>query len=471
MSLRKRRYLAVPALGALFAAAMLSPSSASSHREAPLTSQDPVIDGTDVYAFRSPDAPSTVTLIANYIPFEEPAGGPNFYKFGDDVTYRINVNNDLDAGADVAFDFHFRSVTRNSNTFLYNTGRITNLTDSTFNQMQLYSVVYTRNGVSRTLGSDLATPPVNIGPRSTPNYARLAAQAVHTLAGGVKVFAGQRDDPFFVDLGSAFDLLGLRPLNSAHAIPLPTAPGKDGLHGYNVHSIALQVPISMLTRTGTMPKSASDPDAIVGIWSTSYRTKSRVLNGDGTMTPSGNWVQVSRLGNPLVNEVLIPVGKKDHWNATTPENDAQFASYFYNPEPSRLIPVLYPGVKVPAAPRKDIYAIFYTGIPGLTAKSGAQPAEELRLNTMVPVTPASRASRLGLLGGDNQGFPNGRRLGDDVVDIELRALAGGTPFTPAYNHAPNNVLGDGVDSNDLPFLSAFPYLATPWQGYQDVHGS
>ncbi len=450
-------------------ASMLVPSGASSHREAPLISQDPVADNTDTYAFVSPDKPNTVTLVANWIPLEEPAGGPNFNKFGDDVKYAINIDNNGDAVDDIVYEFRFRTAVQNQNTFLYNTGPITSLNDPDFNIRQLYSVARVEHGKRTTLASGLATPPVNIGPRSTPNYESLAAMAIYSLKDGSKVFAGQRDDPFFVDLGSVFDLAGLRPFNAAHAIPLATAPGRDGVSGYNTHSIALQVPISSLTHNHKAPKGVSDPNAIIGVYATSQRRQVRVLSASGaTPRDDGQWVQVSRLGMPLANEVVIPLGKKDRFNASDPADDAQFLRFVQDPEPARLIPVLYPGVNVPPAPRGDITTIFLTGIPGLNQPAGVRPSEMIRLNMAVP--PSSNPSPIGVLGGDTAGFPNGRRLADDVTDVELRALAGGTPFTPDFNKAPNNQLGDGVNVNDKPFLTQFPYVATPHQGYaSDPH--
>ncbi len=459
MSILKK--LRIPALlGVGIVAASLVPSGASSHREAPLITEDPVADNTDVYAFRSPDAPDTVTLVANWIPMEEPAGGPNFYNFGEDVLYQIHVDNDGDAEPDITYEWRFTTEIQNPDTFLYNTGPITSINDADFNYRQFYDVSVVKNGVRTVLGSDLAVPPNNIGPRSTPNYAAVAAQGVHTLGGGVKSFAGQRDDPFYVDLGSAFDLLGLRPFNGAHAIPLPTAAGVDGVGGFNTHSIALQVPISELT-TGGSP--------IIGVYSQTKRQQTRVLSPTGPGSAprnSGSFVNVSRLGMPLVNEVIIPLGQKDRFNASEPSGDAQFLGLVQDPEPARLIDALYP-IEVPPAPRSDLVAIFLTGLPGLNQPPNVKPSEMIRLNTSTPVT--GSPNPMGVLAGDNQGFPNGRRLVDDVVDIELRALAGATPFTPAFNRSPNNALGDGVNANDLPFLSAFPYVATPHQGYEHPH--
>jgi hypothetical protein len=457
-TIRKLRIPALLGVGLMMAG--VAPSGASSHREAPLITQDPVADNTDVYAFRSPDRPDTVTLVANWIPFEEPAGGPNFFNFGDDVLYQIHVDSNGDAQPDVTYEWRFTTEIQNPNTFLYNTGPITDINSPNFNERQFYDVSVVRNGARTVLGTHVPVPPNNIGPRSTPNYDAVAAQGVASLPGGVKSFAGQRDDPFYVDLGSAFDLLGLRPFNTAHKIPLPTAPGVDGLGGFNVNTIAIQVPISDLT-TGGSP--------IIGVYSQTKRQQARVLSPTGPGSAprsSGAFVNVSRLGNPLVNEVIIPLGEKDKFNASDPSGDAQFLPRVLDPEPARLISGLYP-VNVPPAPRNDLVAIFLTGIPGLNQPPNVKPSEMIRLNTSIPVT--GTPNPMGVLAGDNQGFPNGRRLGDDVVDIELRALAGATPFTPPFNVSPNNALGDGVNGNDKQFLGTFPYVASPHQGYDHAH--
>jgi hypothetical protein len=447
-------------LAGLLAIGMVGSSGASSHREAPLITEDAVADNTDVYAFVSPDDPNSVTVIANWIPLEEPAAGPNFYRFGDDVLYEINIDTDGDAHANIAYQFRFATHVRNPDTFLYNTGPVTSLDDPDLNVVQTYSVTKIFEGHRYDLGHDLVVAPANVGPRSTPDYEKnLASKAVYDVEFGHRVFAGPRDDPFFVDLGSAFDLLGLRPLNPAHAIPLPAADGVDGLKPYNVHSIAIQIPMSVLNESG------DTEDPVIGVWSDTYRRKTRVFQDDGaSLRHRGPWVQISRLGMPLVNEVVVPLGAKDLFNASEPANDGQFAAKVLDPEPARLIPQLYPGVTVPAAPRNDIAAIFLTGIPDLNKPRNVVASEMIRLNTAIKADPA-KYSPLGVLGGDAAGFPNGRRLADDVVDIELQALAGATPFTPEFNKAPNNVLGDGVNANDVPFLSQFPYVAPPKAGY------
>ena len=464
----------------LFGVGMLS-GRASSHREAPLISQDPMADNTDLYAFRSPDRPDTVTIIANYIPLESPAGGPNFPAFDDTVLYEINIDNDGDAKEDLSYQFRFHTETRNPDSFLYNTGPISSLSDTAWNRPQTYSVTLVRHRHgsserSEVLGRNIPTPPDNIGPRSTPNYEALADAAVTSLPGGITVFAGQRDDPFFVDLGSVFDLAGLRPFNPFHAIALPAAPGRDAVARYNTHSIAIQVPIAQLVQA---------PNTTIGIYASASRQEVRVLRKDGVEDNHGQFVQVSRLGEPLINEAVIPLGQKDLWNRLDPQDDAQFESLYTSPEVSRLENALYGSVLTPitVTGRNDLVAILLTGVPGLNF-TGPRKADLLRLNTALAPNPngacyhpalglpaSTPPSRLGVLDGDLCGFPNGRRLADDVVDIDLRAFAEG--YGPILHSvlglpdkSPNNQLGDGVDANDKPFIAHFPYVPAPHQGYQ-----
>jgi len=397
-------------LGGLLATTALEVAPASSHREALLVSEDPVIDNTDTYAFVSPDAPDKVTLIANWIPLEEPAGGPNLHKFGDDVLYEINVDNDGDAVADISYQWRFKTQIKNPNSFLYNVGPVTPVMDGrgrlsdfqNLNIRQSYSITEVRNGRSREIANRLLTPPVNVGPRSTPNYESLAAATVFNLDGGINVFAGQRDDPFFVDLGSVFDLGGLRPFNQFHLIPLDTQPGKDEVQGYNTHTIAIQVPISRLV----------DGDPTIGVWASTHRWQIRTYRSGGArLDHSGKWVQVSRLGMPLVNEVVIPLGQKDRFNATSPDQDGRFAQFVTDPELGRLIPFLYPNAFpcFPTTPRNDLVTIFLTGIPGVNQPANVVGSEMIRLNTSIAPTPYAQQSRLGLLAGQLDGFPNGRR--------------------------------------------------------------
>jgi hypothetical protein len=452
----------------------------SSHREAPGISKDPVADNTDLYAFVSPDRPNTVTIIANFIPLEPPAGGPNFYEFGDDVAYDVNISNDGRPDADITYRFRFRTSLRSDDTFLYNTGPIDGLDSSSWNRRQFYSVTKIRGDRERTLATGLACPPVNIGPRSTPDYAALADAAVHELDTGEVVFAGQRNEGFFVDLGSIFDLGTLRPFEHLHLIPSADAVGVDGTRGFNVHTIALQVPKRALTRDGSRPTDVDDARSVIGVWASASRRAAMVIESDGDVMESGPWRQVSRLGNPLVNEVVIPMAEKDRWNATRPGGDQVFAKYVRHPELAMLLPVLYPGVFPKLAAydkaRADLEAILLTGIPsgvigGFQNYTGPAPADMLRLNMAIP--PSGDPSKFGILGGDLAGFPNGRRPKDDVVAIELRAVAGATiplvdgGFTP---DGAASALTDGTSSSDnsSPFLSSFPYLGTPVSGYDSV---
>jgi hypothetical protein len=472
------------------------PAGASSHREAPLISRDPQADNTDLYAFRSPDRPDTITIVADYIPLEEPNGGPNFVSFGDDVRYEIHIDNDGDGKDNITYQFSFKSAVQNPNTFLYATGPITSPTDPNNNFQQSYRVTkVTRKGRADDRRGDddgtraavIATgvvPPVNIGPRSTPNYDAIAAQAVTSLPDGTKIFAGQRDDPFFVDLGSIFDLGGLRPFNQYHAIPLDPAKfggtGIDGVSGYNTHSIIMQIPISQLTRDGKGADATKQP--VLGIYASASRQSIRVLLGNGTVQNRGPWVQVSRLGNPLINEVIIPVGMKDYWNAQSPANDAQFEPYYLKPELAGIINALYGGVLKPVQTdnRADLSLILLQGVPGVNNPGAGAKADLLRLNVAIAATiPVGQGNPLSVINDPAKaevGFPNGRRLEDDVTDIELKAVAQGYGafLNGAFglpNLSPNNLVGDGVNANDLPFSQSFPYVAAPHAGYDSLlHG-
>jgi hypothetical protein len=457
----------------------------SSHREAPEIAKDPVADSTDVYAFVSPDQPSTVTLIANYIPLQGPAGGPNFYAFGDDVLYEIHVDNNADGRADITYQFRFKTELRNPDTFLYNTGPILSLDSPNWNRRQTYTVTRMAHGTSEVLAWGLTTPPCNIGPLSTPNYATLASAAVHALPSGIKVFAGQRAEGFYVDLGAVFDLGDLRPFEQLHAqyglgAFTKPAPGVNATAQLNVHSIAIQVPTGQLLWGGAHGQPA-DPGSVIGVWTSASRQKVFLWDADtGTGVHSGPWHQVSRLGNPLFNEVLVGIGHKDQWNALPPSEDKRFADRVAHPELAALLPALYPGVfpnldalNKSGKPRVDLEAILLTGIPsgiipGFQNNTGSVLADMLRLNTAIP--PSTSPSQLGLLGGDLAGFPNGRRVFDDVVTIELRAIAGVTvplvdkTFTP---DAAAGAVTDGLDASSVPsgYLSSFPYLGTPYSGF------
>jgi hypothetical protein len=468
----------------LLAATLVVPNAfASSHREAPLITEDPTMDNTDVYAFRSPDAPDTITIIANYIPLEEPANGPNFYNFSPSGVYEIHIDNNGDGKEDITYQFQFRNDIRNAQTFLYNTGPVLTLDSANLNFRQFYTVNRltgarrnpTLNTSFNPTGNSFQVAPANIGPKSTPNYAALADAAVFTLPGGAgKVFAGPRDDPFFVDIGAIVDLLTLRPVQQLHKVP-PTAgsaAGVDGLKGYNVHTIAIQIPISQLVAGGTVPTDPTAANAVIGVWATSSRPRVTLLNtvlGAPRRQTLSGLSQVSRLGMPLVNEVVMPLAFKDIFNGSEPAGDlplfnanADFRNRILDPEVAKLYTLLY-GLDVPPAPRNDILAVYLTGVKGLNQPPNVVPAEMLRLNTAIPVTPAASVKNLGVIAGDNGGFPNGRRLSDDIVDISLRVVAG--VLVPGFDKFPNNALTDGVDANDKPFLSTFPYVALPNAGF------
>src|SRR3954462_7328564 len=455
----------------------------SSHREAPSISQDPGADNADTYAFGSRADPRTVTITTNSVPLQGPPGGPNFFEFGDDVLYSIYIDNDGDALPEIEYQLQFRTTLQNEDTFLYNTGPISSLTDPSWNKRQLYSVSVVRSHGrdsddvrrGKVLTKNLACPPCNIGPRSTPNYDDLAAAAVHHLPSGETVFAGQRNDGFFVDLGAIFDLGDIREIQNLHLISTPAGTSVDPLKTLNIHTIAIKVPISMLTRDGSPPSNPAAARAVLGIWGGASRRKVQVREGD-TVRGSGPWVQVSRLGNPLFNEVIVPIGDKDRWNALDPINDAGFAKYVKQPELAKLLPVLYPGefpnLAAYTKNRADLHAILLTGIPsgivpGFQNFTGPRPADMLRLNVAIPPT-TSNPNALGLVGGDAAGFPNGRRVFDDVVSIELKAVAGATiplvdpSFTPdAAVGAVSSYLTPGTDR----YQSTFPYLGSPHDGY------
>lgn len=457
---------------------------ASSHAEAPLISMDRYADNTDVYAFRSTDPARAgfATIIANFIPFQDPSGGPQFYRFDDTVLYEIKIDNTGDGVPDITYQFQFTTQTYNPNTVLgMNTlnvdGVISNLTDLDYNMPQTYSVRRVEASSGRggqLVAAGLRTPPSNIGPRVTPNYeTNLGIPAIYDMPNGGKVFAGQRDEGFFIDVGAVFDGLAFRSLGASG--------GVDTLRGLNVNSIAIEVPIQDLTRSRAVPASSTSADAVVGIFSTASRRSTRVINPDGTRSTSGAFVQISRLGNPLVNEVIIPLGLKDAFNSLAPTGDAVAVPAVLDPELPKLIKFIFAAygpfggppinINIPPAPRNDLAQIFALGIPVnaitgptyTTAIAGTDgPHEYLRLN--LGIAPSATPSRLGLLGNDVAGFPNGRRVFDDIVDIELRAVLGGTPFTPTFNVAPNNSVGDGVSMNEQPFLTRFPYLASPNPG-------
>jgi len=437
--------LAAAALAALVAALTSrggSPATAqaSSHREAPLISEDPSADNTDTYAFRSPDAPDTVTIISNYIPGEDPAAGPNWYTFSPSARYVIYADKNGDGKPDITWRFRFKN--RAPVAFLQNT-------------QQEYTVTRLDGKSSRVVGSGLLTPPDNIGPRTTPGYHALAMAGIHDLNDGSKVFAGQRDDGFFGDIGAAFDLVAIRSGTGA------SGGGKDFFAGYAVHTVSLQVPLSQLDNGG---------NHVVGVWSASERPVSKVTlaksRGRKVLQTSTGWKQVSRLGEPLINELLIPTELKDKWNASTPDKDKQFEQYYSSPVLAKLLNQLYPQFgPFTETNRTDLVSLLLTGLkePNLNY-TGTTLADEIRLNLAIPPTaPVGHGNRLGVLGGDLAGYPNGRRLEDDVIDISERAVGG-----VLIGHS--LPLGDGVDGNDVPYLATFPYQADPFSGFENTKG-
>ena len=553
----------------------LCTAKASSHREAPLISNDPLADNTDLYAFRSPDNPNTITIIANYIPFQLPEGGPNWSSFGENIRYEIFVDNDASKpGAEIIYRFTFSKINQDGTTFF-------NIRLGQENLKTTYKLERSTNsGVSfTTIINSGIVPPPNIGPRSIQgaaglnqaNYSTLFMNAITNASTGEKSFCGPADDPFFVDLAGAFDLGNFRPNNNSTNSP------KDGVARFNVHSIVLQIDISTLQKDGKNVSQASsilDGDFVIGVWASASRQQIQTLSNTGqNPTNSGNWIQVSRLGMPLTNEAIIPISDKDKWNATNPSNDLQFAKYFSNPELALYMDDSKFGTAVPSlnelriqskslgsfdfrngrkglydlkgkpaldgtalseanfgsillpdsmSPRAvDLLPIFYTGVPNLipyqlaTGKNGNPLAagkpfinnflpslgDMLRLNMAVPPTPRNSPdfSSLGIISAavlgltdarfntntsiqsipNMDGFPNGRRLEDDVTTIELQAVSGvalaaiglwyddyngtGSPVTARLG----KVLGftAGPTQNDTTFKTSFPYVQEPWRGF------
>lgn len=457
MSRHRFRNLAVAGLATLaLGAGVLSglgpvASNASSHREAPLTAADPQIDNTDVYAFVSPDRPNTVTLVSSWIPFEEPAGGPNFFLWAEHTNYDIHIDNDGGASPDITYRWTFKSHHRSPNSFIYNDGPVTSLGDKNLLIYQTYDLWRIRGDHKKLLVNDAKVVPSNVGSASMPNYdAKLFDAGVKKVGdSGIRSWVGQSDDPFFLDL-RVFDLLYGANLSQT---------SDDTLAGFNVNTFAIQVPKSQLR--------GPHHNGILGIWSTASRPSMRVQHADGSQTFGGHDVQVSRLGMPLVNEVVVPVGAKDYFNASKPKDDAQFLGAVQNPELPHLVHAVYPSLAVPdSRPKKagiqrdDLIQVFLMGIPNLNQPKNVKPSEQLRLNMDIP--PCSGAcSRLGVIGGDTAGFPNGRRLSDDIVDVALRVVEG--VLLPKHS-AGADTLGDGVNTNDVPFLNAFPYVAYPHSG-------
>lgn len=460
-------------LAIIVASAIAIPfSNGSSHREAPNIMLDPSADNTDTYAFTAPDAPGDITVVANWIPGQVPANGPNFFRFDNRARYYINFDNTGEGDADIRYRFDFDTKLTNKKSYLYSRENVQDFSDPGLNLRETYSITREtyRNGKlkkQKTVARKLPVPPSNIGPKTFPNYENFEAAAIQDLPGGGKVFAGQRDDPFFVDLGAAFDSINLR------AGTGNTGLGKDDFSDFSTSAIVLQLPEKLVTKDGKAVESMDSNNAVVGVWASTERRKLEVRNATfsseapkkvgGKKGKKNNWVQVSRLANPLVNELLVPLSKKDQYNRIEPSSDPKFlVKYLRTPELAAQLNRLF-GVNAPEEDRDDLIQALLQGVPGLNQHSGKNagtPVDTLKLN--LGVAPTNTPNRFGVIAGDNAGFPNGRRLADDATDIAVQVVAGilSEPQNPAAR-----VLGDGVDRNDKEFLSSFPYLASPSSGF------
>jgi hypothetical protein len=457
--MRKRILSILTACGliAMALAAIPGAGFAASHREAPLISQDPTADITDFFMFRSYEQgkADNVVLIMDVIPGEEPSSGPNYYNFDPNVLYKFELDNDQDGKADdvsfeVSFENEFRGTNKDLDLFLSYVAvpPITALDgpgSEGLGWRQKYTVTMIKDGKRRTIAKNLIAVPSNVGPRTMPDYGALAQQGIYSLDNGVRAFAGQRDDPFYIDLGAVFDTLNLR------------QPGVDMLSGFNVHTIALEIPASLLTDDGKSPSATKQP--VLGAYASTSRRKTQVLRDDdsafrnGGQRGSGSWVQVQRLANPLVNEVIIGTRSKDRWNATDPNDEKQFLDYYRNPRFATALNVVF-GAPVPATPRDDLVGILLKYGP-----NDKRFSELLRLNLGVEPKALADQKRLTVLDGDNAGWPNGRRPIDDVTDVAVQVVGG-----PSFAGA-----GDNVSVNDKPLPEQFPFLASPWDGRGRVH--
>jgi hypothetical protein len=463
---------------------MLAPASlfASSHREAPITALDRTADITDWYAFVSYDNPNNVTFILNVDPFLEPANGPNYFPFDPNVLYQMKIDNNQDGIEDVTFQFRFATEIRQPGLFTGFVGGIAGIPPITsltgqgsagLSLRQTYTVTMLKNGVQTCFAcgqQTLYAVPSNVGPLTMPNYQALFNQGVYSLGNGMSVWAGTADDPFFIDLGAAFDSLNFR---MGVGGVLPPAEDADDTHnyapdavaGFNVNSIVLEVPITMLTVDGQL-HPASDKRAVLGTWGTTSRNQMTVRRSPFPDKNSGPFQQVQREGNPLINELIIGTGSKDRFSMDQPKNDSQFAPFVLNP----VLATVFSSIGIPVAPppRTDllILAQYQPPIcPGCGSGDAGPVADLLRLNTGIPPTPIGSQKRLGFLAGDVGGFPNGRRPIDDVVDIAARAVAGILVDSTKYGTA----IGDGVQFNPEGYNNSFPYIQPANSGRNSVH--
>ena len=505
-----------PALGLAMSLLLAMPPTAfaSSHREAPITALDHAADITDFYAFVSYDHPDRVTFILNVDPFLQPSNGPNYFPFDPNVLYEIKIDNKESATAALTLQFRFKTEIRAPGVFTGFVGAgngisspanspapvppgtpivppaITSLDGpgaAGLSLRQSYTVTAIAGGVQANLsnsnGTSFFAVPSNVGPRTMPDYDSLAKQGIYqnlTFNGAgqmgmsdISVFAGTVADPFFIDLGAAFDSFNFR-TGAGGGVLTPSQDANNYLNlapnavsGFNVNTIAIEIPIKYLTSDFKV-HPGTDPKAMIGAWATTSRPQMTIRHSPAPVTTSGAFYQVQRLGNPLVNELLIGTGSKDRWSMEQPVNDSQFASFALDPLLARVFNAVY-GINVPPAPRNDLLPLVTYAAPIAPKGTPAGPiADLLRLNTGVAPTPYSKRSRLGLIAGDGAGFPNGRRLTDDVVDIAARVVGGGV-LSPGFNVSPNNLIGDGVNAADVPTQETFPYVHFAFSGRDSRH--
>jgi hypothetical protein len=511
-------------IASLLAVSLMMPVSffAANHREAPITALDRLADITDWFSFVSYEDPSKVVFIMNIDPLLDPANGPNYFPFDPEILYEMHIDNNKDGVPDVTFQFRFTTELRLPGVFTAFVGAgngvnspssspapvpagtpiippaITAL-DGAGSQglgiRQCYTVTMLkgRNSVNLTnlSGGPLFAVPTNVGPRTMPCYAPgaagcqggqdpLAKQGIYLLTEGVRVFAGTVDDPFYIDLGGAFDSLNLRTFNNGTGVPGVLTEAQfaddknnfaaDNVAGYNVNTIAIEVPITLLTRAGDRPPATS-PDAVIGSYASTSRPRVTVRRSPDPLQTSGGFHQVQRMGNALINELIIGTGSKDKFSMSFPTHDSDYANFFLDPLLPRALNAVYGNaLPVPDAPRTDLLPLVVYAPPIAPAGTPAGPiADLLRLNTGVPPTPLTSRKRMGLLGGDPAGYPNGRRVSDDVTDISLQAVIGLLTGKPQFTGFPHKQVGDGANTNDVAYQEVFPYVAFAQDGRNSVH--
>ena len=466
----------------LLLAAQSSRLSAASHREAPITALDQKADITDWFTFVSPEHPDRVIMILNVDPFLEPSNGPNYFPFDPGILYEFKVDNNNDAEEDITFQVRFTTEIRTPGVFTGFVGNLVGIPPITaldgpgsegLNLRQTYAVTMVTKSTREDLGygQTLFAVPTNVGPRTMPNYDQLRRQGIYTLSNGIRVFAGTVADPFFIDLGAAFDSLNFR-MAAGGGVLSPQVDGDDQhnyapntLAGFNVNTIVLEVPITRLTRDGKM-HNLNEKEAVIGTYGTTSRRQMTVLREQDSMGGRRKFAQVQRMGNPLINELIIGTGSKDKFSMDDPKNDAQFSDFFLNPLLAQIFSSI--GIPVPPAPRTDLLPLvqYLAPIcPGCAAADAGPIADLLRLNTGIPPTPVTQQKRLGFLAGDMAGFPNGRRPADDVVDIAARAVSGILVDAKKYG----TTIGDGVNITSSPLSPTFPFLAPAYSGRDSAH--